>query len=64
MPNKKEENGVGKLTSAWHLPDIKEHKHIEKDYKKMNMMGADAKIIYPRQVREFRAKFEVHVKQQ
>ena len=29
----------------------------------MNMMGADAKIIYPRQVREFRTKFEVHVKQ-
>ena len=54
VPNKQEKFGVGKLTSAWHLPEIKQHETKERDFRKMNMMGADAKIIAPNKVREFR----------
>ena len=32
VKNKKEEYGVGKLTSSWHLPEISQAKIGEKDY--------------------------------
>ena len=54
VKNKKEEYGVGALTSSWHLPDIKKSNTSERDYQRLNKMGVNAKIIKPNQVREFR----------
>ena len=65
VANKIEEYGVGKLTSSWHLPPITDSKKAkdQKDFRKMNVMGVDAKITQPRQVREFRSGLDVKVKQ-
>lgn len=58
VPNKKEEFGVGKLTTSWHLPELRTQKPSERDYQKLNKMGINAKIIKPYQVREFRMNHE------
>ena len=47
VKNKIEEYGVGKLTSSWHLPEIRKNITTEKDYQKLNRMGVNAKIIKP-----------------
>mmetsp|Transcript_25549 Transcript_25549/g.34154 ORF Transcript_25549/g.34154 Transcript_25549/m.34154 type:complete len:157 (+) Transcript_25549:35-505(+) len=59
VKNKYEEFGVAKLTSSWHLPPITEQKIVERDFRKMNVMGVDAKITKPKQVREFRSHLDV-----
>ena len=59
VKNKQEEFGVGKLTSSWHLPEIRKNSTFEKDYQKLNRMGVNAKIIKPYQVREFRQNHDV-----
>ena len=44
---KREEFGVAKLTSEWHLPEIPRNKIGDKDYQKLNKMGVEAKIARP-----------------
>jgi len=58
---KKEEYGVGALTSEWHLPPLGEAKQPEKNYKKLNEMAVDARIVKANQVRDFRSNLNVRL---